>query len=278
MPEAPELQAHAERMSDHLVGKTLRSFELLNFASLKTFDPPADAAEGRNVTAVERRGKYLLLRFADHTHAVHLMQGGRLRPDLKRSKRPRLGIARWVFEDDSAWLLTEAGSERKAGVWAFSGDPLVHEPLSELGPEASTITDAELAQIFGDTSKRIHGVLRNQRLLAGLGRLLANEICFAAKLSPFTTTSKLSNKQVAALGQAIRTVVSAATDHERTLDDIGKSADRPSKVHNKNGEPCQDCGDNIRTVSYRSYTVFYCPTAQTGGKILADNTTSKFLK
>ena len=76
----------------------------------------------------------------------------------------------------------------------------------------------------------------------------------------------------------MHTVVAAAIEHERTLDDIGKSADRPSKVHNRAGEPCVDCDDTIRTVEYRKYTVYYCPTDQTGGKILADNTTSKFLK
>ena len=80
------------------------------------------------------------------------------------------------------------------------------------------------------------------------------------------------------LHAAIGTVVEAATDHERTLDDIGKSADRPSKVHNRAGEPCTGCDGTVHTVEYRRYTVYYCPTEQTGGKILADNTTSKFLK
>ena len=292
MPEMPEVQAHAERMTAALAGRRLATCELLNFAALKTFDPPADGAVGHRLVDVGRRGKYLLARFDNgQTHVVHLMQGGRLRPDPKRSRKPRLGLARWVFEPDddagehdgdrgreSAWLLTEAGSERKAGVWAVDGDPLGLEPLVRLGPDAETLTRDELAAILGEHSKRLHGLLRDQRILAGLGRLLANEICYEARLSPFANASKLPDDQIDRLHAAIGSVVSASTGHERTLDDIGKSADRPSKVHNRAGEPCTGCDDTIRTVEYRAYTVYYCPTEQTDGKLLADNTTSKFLK
>ncbi len=284
MPEMPEVQAHAERLTSALAGATLTRVELLNFAALKTFDPPVDAAVGKKLVAVERRAKYLLLRFDDDlTHVVHLMQGGRLRLDEKRSKKPKLGLARWVFDGtasgvEEAWLLTEAGTERKAGVWAVVGEPVGQEPLTELGPEADTMTRDELAGILAANSKRLHGLLRDQHAIAGLGRMLANEICYEAALSPFANASKLTDDEVDRLQETIGLVVARATEHERTLDDIGKSADRPSKVHNRGGEPCVDCDDTIRTVEYRRYTVYYCPTRQTGGKLLADNTTSKFLK
>ncbi len=285
MPEMPEVQAHAERMTRSLEGRRLARFELLNFASLKTFDPAADAAVGHELVEVGRRAKYLLLRFSNgHTHVVHLMQGGRLRPDPKRSRKPKLGMARWVFADDEdpsgeqAWMLTEAGTERKAGVWAVDGDPLTQDPLLGLGPEADALSRDELASLLAQNSKRIHGLLREQSTIAGIGRMLANEICYEAGLSPFANGAKLDDDQIDRLHAAVGAVVSAATDHERTLDDIGKSVDRPSKVHNRAGEPCPDCDDTVHTVEYRKYTVFYCPTTQTGGKPLADNTTSKFLK
>ena len=279
----PEVQAHAERMTDALAGSTLTTFELINFAALKTFDPPADAAVGHELVTVGRRGKYLLLRFAnDQTHVVHLMQGGRLRPDPKRSRKPRLGLARWVLTSpagvEDAWLLTEAGTERKAGVWAVTGDPAPQPPLDDLGPEADQLSRDELAAMLAANSKRLHGLLRDQKVVAGIGRMLANEICYAAALSPFANAAKLGDDEIDRLHAALAEVVAAATDHERTLDDIGKSVDRPSKVHNRAGEPCLDCDDTIRTVEYRKYTVYYCPTRQTGGKLLADNTTSKFLK
>lgn len=274
----PEIQAQAERLTAALAGHQLEKFELLNFASLKTFSPPADGAVGSRVVSVARRAKYLLMAFDNgHVHTLHLMQGGRIRLDEKRSKKPRFGLARWVF-DDQAWLFTEAGTERKAGVWVCDGDPSLSEPLSNLGPDADALDAAQLSRLLSDQSRRLHGVLRDQKVLSGLGRMLANEICYQAKLSPFANASKLSDDEVDRLHTAMTTVIAAATDHERTLDDIGKSIDRPSKVHNRSGEPCHGCSDTVHTVEYRRYTVYYCPSEQTGGKKLADNTTSKFLK
>lgn len=280
----PEVQAHAERMTAALAGATLQRFELLNFAALKTYDPPADGAKGMRLDRVDRRGKYLLLRFdGDLTHVIHLMQGGRLRLDPKVSKKPKLGLARWTFTGtasgvDESWLLTEAGTERKAGVWAVRGDPLPQVPLDDLGPEADQLSRDELAERLAGRSRRLHGLLRDQDVLAGLGRMLTNEILYEAALSPFANAAKLTDDELTRLHTALGDVVARATAHERTLADIGKSVDRPSKVHNRAGEPCLDCDDTIRTVTYRRYTVYYCPTRQTEGKILADNTTSKFLK
>ena len=284
----PEVQAHCERMTSALAGSTLKRFQLINFAGLKTFDPPADAAVGATLVAVERHAKYLILRFDnDVSHVVHLMQGGRLRPDPKQSKKPRNGIARWYFHGpggDLAWLLTEAGTERKAGVWAVRGEPIGQEPLIDLGPDPTTLSLDDFTAAVGAHSRRLHGVLRTQGIVSGLGRMLANEILFDAGLSPFANASKISDAEMARLHESTIRVVAAATEHERTLDDIGKSTDRPSKVHNRSGEPCSGradtgpCGDTVHTVEYRKYTVYYCPTEQTGGNVLADNTTSKFLK
>jgi len=279
MPELPEVQAHAERMTEALAGKTLSKFQLLNFASLKTFSPPPDGAVGSTLIEVGRRAKTLQFRFDNgHTHVVHLMQGGRLRPDPKQSKKPRLGLARWVFDDEQAWLLTEAGKERKAGVWTVEGDPDENPPLTETAPDCTEFSLADLATLCSSHSGRVHGLLRDQRKIAGLGRMLSNEILFDAGISPFANASKLTTDAVATLHDSMQAVLSASLEHERTLDDIGKSADRPSKVHNRAGEPCLKCDDTVRTVEYRKYTVYYCATDQTDGKILADNTTSKFLK
>lgn len=274
----PEVQAHAERMTEALEGRVLEVVQLLSFAALKTFDPPVDAAVGSPLRRVGRRGKHLLLDFGDTTHVVHLMQGGRLRPDPRAAKKPRGGLVRWRFDDGTNWLLTEAGTERKAGVWAVRGDPLGQPPLDGLGPEAHEVDRDQLAAICRDASMRLHGLLREQHRLAGIGRMLANEICYEAALSPFANAAKLSEGEIDRLHVAIATVTTAALAHERTLDDIGRSTDRPSKVHNRGGQPCRDCDDTIRTVEYRAYTVAYCPTRQTGGKVLADNTTSKFLR
>jgi formamidopyrimidine-DNA glycosylase len=278
MPELPEIQAHAERLTRDLGGAVLGGFTPITFTALKTALPAPSEAFGRRLDGVGRRGKFLLLRFDDVTFVVHLMQGGRLVPDERQSARPRNGIARFLFDDGRALLLTEAGKERKAGVWVLAGDPLTQEPLSGLGIDADVVTREQLGELLAATKMRLHGFLRDQHGIAGLGRMLANEICHRAKLSPFATTSKLDDAQVDALHDAMRSCIADALEFERSLDAMSKSADRPGAVHRRKGAACPTCGDTIRAVEYSAYEVDYCPTCQTGGKVLADNTTSKFLK
>ena len=288
MPEMPEIQAHAERLTDAFAGRVLRRFTPFNFTALKTAVPAPDTAYGHELVEVGRRGKYLLVQFAPTTFVVHLMQGGRLLVDDKHSAKPRGGQARFEFEpaarsdgssDTSALLLTEQGKERRAGVWCVpTDDVMTAPPLDHLGPEAATITDDQLAELFRANSMRIHGFLRDQRMVAGIGRRLANEVCHRARLSPFANTRKLGADGATTVGAAIRSCIAESLEIERARDDMSSSKDRPSAMHSRTGEPCPDCGDTVRAVEYSGYTVNYCPTCQTGGKVLADNTTSKFLK
>ena len=274
----PELQAHAERLTEEFGGAELATFRPISFTALKTYAPQPDEAYGTTLQRVGRRGKYLLLEFPALTFVVHLMQGGRLKPDEKQSPKPRGGLARFVFADGRALLLTEAGTEKRAGVWAVAGDVERLEPVVGLGPDAESLDASALGAILAQHSGRIHGVLRNQQALAGLGRRLANEICHTAKLSPFANAAKLSPEEVERLAAAIHTECEASLAYERSRDDMSSSKERPGAVHHREGETCPVCGDTVRAVEYRSYTVNYCATCQTGGKVLADNTTSKFLK
>src|SRR3546814_6674649 len=145
-----------------------------------------EEAVGQALVFVGRRGKHLLLDFGTVTVVVHLMQGGRLRVDDKQAAKPRNGQARWVFADGRALLLTEAGTERKAGVWVVEGDPETQEPITGLGPDAEVLDADALGTLLAAHPMRLHGFLRDQRIVAGPGRLLANEICHPARLSPFT--------------------------------------------------------------------------------------------
>jgi formamidopyrimidine-DNA glycosylase len=278
MPEMPEVQAHAERLTEAFGGAELERFTALTFTALKTFSPGPEVAYGRPLQEVGRRGKHLLLRFEPATFVIHLMQGGRLKPDDKQAAKPRGGQARWRFGDGGALLLTEAGTERRAGVWVVEGDPEDQAPLDHLGPEADQVSRDELAELLAGHPMRIHGWLRDQRIVAGLGRRLANEICHRAKLSPFAGTSKLDDPAVDRLLAAIAACTTESLTEERKRNDMSSSKERPGAVHHREGEACPVCGDTIRAVEYRAYTVNYCPTCQTGGKVLADNTTSKFLK
>ena len=278
MPELPEVQAHAERLTEQFRGAVLTKFVPFNFTALKTAAPQPSAAYGTALRGVGRRGKYLLLDFGPIHFVVHLMQGGRLLVDDKQSAKPRNGQARFVFADGPALLLTEAGKERRAGVWCVATEALDGPPLDRLGPDALTYTPTSLAAAFAVDNMRVHGFLRNQRHIAGLGRMLANEVCHRAKLSPFAMTGRLGVDGATAVMAAIHEAVDEGLTYERTRSDMSSSADRPGRVHGRVGEACPVCSDAIRSVSYSGYTVAYCPTCQTGGKVLADNTTSKFLR
>jgi formamidopyrimidine-DNA glycosylase len=279
VPELPELQAHAERLTDDLGGTDLAAFRLLSFHALKTVLPPPEDAVGHPLGTVGRRGKHLLLPFGEVMFVVHLMQGGRLKPDPKQAAKVKGGLARWLFADGRALLLTEMGTEKRAGVWVVpAAEALDRPPLHGLGPEATELDAAGLAARFTVTNMRLHGFLREQHLIAGLGRRLANEVCHRARLSPFAMTAKLGLAGAEAVVQAIGEAVDEGLAYERTRPDMSASADRPGGVHGRAGQACPACGEVIRSVEYASHTVAYCPTCQTGRKVLADNTTSKFLK
>jgi formamidopyrimidine-DNA glycosylase len=290
VPEIPEIQAHAERLERSFRGRVLERFTPLKFTALKTVVPPPDEAYGHPLLDVGRRGKYMLLEFEPLTFAVHLMQGGRLLVDGKLAAKPRGGQARFLFAprdeadddggpDERSLLLTEQGTERRAGVWCVApGDIDRTPPLADLGPEATEVTPDEMVALFGAHSMRIHGFLRDQRVIAGVGRRLANEVCHRARVSPFATTGRMGAEDAANVVDAIRTCVAEDLEHERSRTEMSRSAERPRAVHGRTGEPCPVCGDTVRAVEYSGYTVNYCPTCQTGGRVLADNTTSKFLK
>ncbi|MCB1257600.1 MAG: hypothetical protein KDB26_10865 [Microthrixaceae bacterium] len=294
MPELPEVQAHVERLGETFVGRVLSGFTPLSFSVLRTYSPRPDEAIGLTLDHVGRRGKFMLMTFAQGnpqvTFVIHLMQAGRLIPDEKKSAKPRNGLARWTFEDGSALLLTEAGRERKAGIWVLEGDPLAGdgdesvdggnlvEPLTGLGVEADSVTLDQLRTALGAKNQRLHGFLRDQHGIAGLGRLLANEICFRAQLSPFAMTRSLDDDATSRLLEAIHGAIEDALVFERSRAEMSKSADRPANVHHRAGGPCPRCGEVIRSVTYNAYEVDYCASCQTGGKVLADNTTSKFLR
>jgi formamidopyrimidine-DNA glycosylase len=280
MPEMPEIQAHAERLTETFGGHVLTGFRPLRFTALKTALPAPDEAYGLPLRRVGRRGKYLLLEFEPITFVVHLMQGGRLVPDTKLAATPRGGQARFLFDGDPpGLLLTEAGTERRAGVWCVPTDvALASPPLDVLGPEAVDVTTDELLERLAIENRRVHGFLRDQRAIAGIGRRLANEICHHAQLSPFTMTRRIDRDGAERIVAAIAATVHDGLTAERARADMSSSKDRPSAVHGRAGEPCGVCGDEVRAVEYSGYTVNYCATCQTGGKLLADNTTSKFLK
>lgn len=279
MPELPEVRAHAERLGAAFSGAVLEAFSPLSFTVLKTVMPPPEAAAGQHLAEVRSRGKYLILDFATATFVVHLMQGGRLREDAGTSRRAPSSkggrVARWRFADGRALALSEAGSERRAGVWVVPPRPEDQPPLVDLGPEADAVTDDELGERLRERPGRLHTVLRDQHVIAGIGRRLANEICHRSGLSPFAATARLGDEEVAAVARALRELVAEGLEAEGARKDMSASADRPAAVHNRVGEACPVCSDIVRSVEYRDYTICYCPSCQTSGRVLSDNAYSR---
>ena len=188
----------------------------------------------------------------------------------------RLDRARKLLADRKLDAIVISNANSRRYLTGYTAED--HPPDESAGVAVITVDRAALHALLAAHPMRLHGWLRDQHVIAGVGRRLANEICHRGHLSPFAGTAKLDGDQVTGLHVAIGEVIAESLAEERSRDDIGPSRERSSAVHDRAGEPCPSCGDQIRSVTYRAYTVFYCPTCQTQGKVLADNTTSKFLK
>lgn len=282
------MQALSERLDALLAGTTLRRADLLGFSSLKTYDPSPDALKGHRLDSVARRAKYLVWTFDEGTRiVVHLSQAGRLDVEEPPKKtKPRGSVARFVFGGGDAGmdgpgigiLVREHGTQRKASWWVLAkGDD---GPLAGLGPEPGTDAFAELLRT-SDSNRQLTTDLRDQHLVSGIGRGWGDDILHRAKLSPFVSLRSLTPEQREALIDAANSVMAEALELERTREGGLSEAKLGGrfKVHNRFGQPCPTpCGDTLRRVSFESYEMSYCPTCQTGGKVLADRRLSKLLK
>jgi formamidopyrimidine-DNA glycosylase len=288
VPELPEMQALAERLDALLAGTTLRRADLLGFSSLKTYDPSPDSLRGRRLLSVGRRAKYLVWQFNGGARVVvHLSQAGRLDIEEPPKKtKPRGSVARFVFGRGDAGLDTEGigilvrehGTQRKASWWVLA--PGDEGPLAGLGPEPGSDEFAAFIRT-SDSRRHLTTDLRDQHVVAGIGRGWGDDILHRAKLSPFASLRSLTAEQREALLTATTDVLAEALELERGRKG-GLSESKLGgrfKVHGRVGEPCPTpCGDTLKRVSFESYEMAYCPTCQTGGKVLADRRLSKLLK
>ena len=277
MPELPEIRALAERLRDAVGGGVLHRVDVLQFSALKTVVPRLDSLSGRTLADVSTRGKYLLLNLEGPRLLIHLSQGGRMDlEDPPKTTKPRGAVGRLRFDARPSVLIKEFGTQRKAGIWAVAaGDD---GPLAKLGPEA----DSEEAATWlrsSDDSRLVHTILRDQRSLAGVGRGYSDDALHRAKLSPYASLANLTAGERDRLVASLHEILAEATIAERR-----RTGGLPPKlgdhftVHNRYGTPCPVCGDDLRRVSYESHEVAYCPTCQTGGKILADRRLSRLLR
>lgn len=290
MPELPEVEIVARRATAALAGRTISSLTVPGLNALRSIDPPPAALEGCTVTGVRRRGKLLVLE-TDREPAllIHLMTGGGLTwKDGKVSPRDRSLRVVMRFDDElPALRIRERGTRQAMWVRAVTREQLGADAvpeLAKLGPEAwwpagAPDREQRVAAIAAALTgaRPLHSWLRDQRVLAGVGRTWSDEILWAAQRSPYQRAGDLDEAERLAFAETIRDVLGAAIDHYETT--VGpeppEKLKKPVAVHGQVGEPCPRCGTPLRGVHFESHTIAYCVTEQTGGRALKDRRLSR---
>ena len=275
MPELPEVEAWRRALNDPVSAFPIEKAGPAHIATLKTFDPPLSALEGRRFAGAERRAKRLLFPTEDGELVlmIHLMSAGRVRYLRAGEKGPKSPAFRLMFQGGGQLVLTEGGPKKRAGVWLLSPEEVEAE-LAHLGPEAPGLGAERLGEILAEQPRRLHSLLRDQRVISGIGRAWANEILHTARLSPFAPAQGLSADEVERLAEAI----DAELERGLELRERGAKDAKVYRVHNKLHEPCHVCGTPIERVDFEEHTIFYCPQCQTGGRLLKDRRLSRLLR
>ncbi|KQU06782.1 DNA lyase [Rhodococcus sp. Leaf7] len=288
MPELPEVEALAGFLREHALGAVIGRIDVAALSVLKTFDPPVTDMQGKDITAAARFGKHLGIEAGGLWLITHLSRGGWLRWADKPSSAPPkpgkgpLALRVHLFTPEGltpAFDLTEAGTRKRLAVWVVR-DPQEVPGIARLGPDALAVTEPEFAEILSRKSSRLKTALVDQQLLAGIGNAYSDEILHTAKLSPFATTASLTPESVTMLWNTMRTVLLDAVARSEGQDAARLKGEKRSgmRVHARTGMPCPVCGDTVREVSYVDRSFQYCPTCQTGGRILADRRLSRLVK
>ena len=282
MPELPEVEIVVRRLRDRLDGAQVEAALAPGLVTMRTFDPPLDALAGRRVTDVGRAGKMPIVVFGDLALVVHLMSAGRLGlfegRASARDRRVRLVVR---LEGDRELRLREFGTQQRA--WAKLlpaagvGDD---EAVAALGPEAWPAPSPEAFAALVDQPRHLHPLLRDQRVIAGIGRSWVDEILWRAQLSPFRQGSDLEVEEAERLRLACHEALGASIDHyERVVgDSLADKAPMPLAVHGRQGLPCPRCGAALAAVFFKEHVTTYCPVEQTGGRVLKDRRLSRLLR
>jgi formamidopyrimidine-DNA glycosylase len=287
MPELPEVEIAARLLDSALAGARIESAKAPGINALKTFDPPLSALEGGRVSAVRRRGKHLIVEVggggADATELallIHLMSAGRLqlydKPAGPRDRTSRLLVG---LEDGRELRLREFGSKQAAWVKLLRAQELEQDDsLATLGPEAWP-QPPELTSLL-DAPRPLHTLLRDQRVIAGIGRSWVDEILWRAKLSPYKRGADLDAQEAQRLREAtVETLGDAIAHYEQTVGlPIPDKLPMPLQVHRHEGEPCPRCATTLQAVHFEDYVIAYCPQCQTEGRVLKDRRLSRLLR
>jgi formamidopyrimidine-DNA glycosylase len=283
MPELPEVEITARRIASAVVGEQVESALAPGMVTMKTFDPPVDSLAGRTITAVSRRGKMPVVEFdGELALLIHLMSAGRLQLfDKRASLRDKASRILIRLPGERELRLREFGTQQRAWAKLLPADEVdKDDAVATLGPEAYPVPPLEEFAERVRQPRHLHPLLRDQRVIAGIGRSWVDEILWTAKLSPFRQGDDLDDEALAALHDAVGEVLGRALDHYEEVvgDSLPDKAPMPLEVHRKQGEPCPRCGTKLEAVHFKDYVMTYCPEEQTGGRVLKDRRLSRLLK
>jgi formamidopyrimidine-DNA glycosylase len=283
VPELPEVEITARRLDAALRGAVIESALAPGINALKTFDPPLQAIEGAAIAGVRRRGKHLVVEVAgDLALLVHLMSAGRLQLfDKRATLRDRTSRLLVRIGDGRELRLREFGTRQRAWVKVLRAAELEQdEALAKLGPDAWPDPPPLRELLASEGARPLHAVLRDQHVIAGIGRSWVDEILWTAELSPFKRADDLDDEEAEALRAACVERLDGAIGHyERVVElPIPDKLPMPLEIHRRHGEPCPRCGTTIEAVHYEDYVMCYCPHDQTGGRVLKDRRLSRLLK
>jgi formamidopyrimidine-DNA glycosylase len=283
VPELPEVEITARRLDAALRGAVVESALAPGINALKTFDPPLHAIEGAAIAGVRRRGKHLVVDVAgDIALLVHLMSAGRLQLfDKRATMRDRTSRLLVRIADGRELRLREFGTKQRAWVKVLRAEDVeADDALASLGPEAWPDPPPLRELLAAQGARPLNAVLRDQHVVAGIGRSWVDEILWTAELSPFKRADDLDDDDAAALRAACVERLDGAIEHyERVVQlPIPDKLPMPLEIHRRQGEPCPRCGTTIEAVHYEDYVMCYCPHDQTAGRVLKDRRLSRLLK
>jgi formamidopyrimidine-DNA glycosylase len=281
MPELPEVEITARRLDRALRGVRVESAMAPGINVMKTFDPPLESLAGERISAVRRVGKMPVVELGERALLIHLMSAGRLQLfDKRASARDRSSRLLLRLDGGAELRLREFGTRQRA--WAKllpAAEVGDDEMVATLGPEAwPPPPPAELAERI-DVPRHLHPLLRDQRVIAGIGRSWVDEILWEARLSPFRKGAELDPDEVERLHDGLGVLGGAIETYEEAIGDrVPDKLPMPLKVHRREGEPCPRCGTRIEAVYFSEHQTNYCPKEQTGGRVLKDRRLSRLLK
>jgi formamidopyrimidine-DNA glycosylase len=284
MPELPEVEIWARRLGTVLAGAKVESALAPGVVTMKTYDPPISALAGHTIEGTRRFAKMLSIDFSgDLSLLVHLMHGGRVRVfDKRASLRDKSARILIRLDDGRELRLVEFGTQQRAwGKLLRSDEVEQDEMVSTLGPEALPPPPVEQLAELVRLPRHMHSLLRDQRVIAGIGRSWVDEILWESLLSPFKRGADLDDEAVQRLHDGIASTLQGAIDHYEEVvppDVVPDKPPMPLKVHNKQGEDCPRCGTKLEAVFFRDYVTTYCPHDQTGDQVLKDRRLSRLLK